>query len=101
MYTSTPNADRHLLGQGTSGVFSVVLYPILASTDTAHVVKPYTKARGKYVATRQQPRSTLRANGRTRRLKADGGDGEGEGDREGAIAMSATPSNRCDESVAT
>lgn len=92
MYISAPSIERHLRDQGISGVVSVGLYPMLASTDTAHVVKPYTKAKGKYVAMRQQPRSTLRAHGRTRRFKADGGDGDGDGDLEGAIAFFHTPS---------
>lgn len=57
---------------------------MLASTDTAHVVSPYTNASGKYVAIKQHPLSTLRAHGRTRRLKAVGG-GDGDEDLEGAM----------------
>lgn len=80
---------------GTVGVVSVTLTPMLASTDTAHVVRPYTKASGKYVATRQHPRSTLRAHGRTLRLNAVGG-GEGVEDRELGIATKTVDSLRQD-----
>lgn len=84
-YTSTPSRDNALLDQGTVGVVDVVRYPRLASTETAQVVRPYTNASGKYVAIKQQPRSTFRAHGLTLRLKEPGG-GDGLGDLEGAIS---------------
>jgi hypothetical protein len=44
----------------------VLTLPILTTTHTAHDVKLYTKAKGKYVANVQQQRSALRAH-----LRAD------------------------------
>lgn len=52
--------------------------PIPASTQTAQVVKQYTKARGKYVTTLQQYRSHFLAQG-FRRTFIGGGDGDDDG----------------------
>lgn len=55
--------------------------PIPATTQTAHVVSPYTKASGKCVATEQHARSTFRAHPFRRLLLMDCDDEDGEGDR--------------------
>jgi len=48
-----------------------------ASTHTAHDVRPYTNASGKYVIALQQKRSTFRAHRRRLVLEGDeGGDGD-------------------------
>lgn len=48
--------------------------PILASTQTAHVVKPCTNISGKQVTTEQQHRSHFRAQPLLRRLRGPGED---------------------------
>lgn len=53
------------------GLFDGVA-PILTRTQTAQVVRPYTKASGKYLAHVQQHRSTLRAQ----RYDMFGGEGD-------------------------
>lgn len=49
---------------------------MLASTQIAHVVMLYTNTSGKYVAHRQQYRSTLRAHRRGGILVGDRGAGD-------------------------
>ena len=51
-----------------------------ASTQTAHVVNPYTNASGKYVTTEQQQLSHFRAQFLLRRRRGPGDD-EGEGEK--------------------
>lgn len=63
--------------------FSEGTRPMPASTQAAHVVKPYTKASGKYVMVRQQKRSTFLAQ--LRRRMAGEGDPGGEGEPSVAI----------------
>lgn len=62
-----------------------------ASTHTAHVVKPYTKAKGKYVMDWQQKRSTFRAQPLRRMVL----EGEAGGDGEPSVAMFAWQKRRC------
>ena len=57
---------------------------MLASTHTAHVVKPYTNAKGKCVNVAQQHRSQRRAKLLPRRLNPEGEEG---GDGEPRVAM--------------
>ena len=53
--------------------------PVAPSTYTAHVVRLYTNASGKYVATAQHARSHFRAQFLVRLRKVVvGGDGDGE-----------------------
>jgi hypothetical protein len=59
--------------------------PMAPSTYTAHVVRVYTNASGKYVATAQQARSHFRAQPLVRLRKGVGG---GSGDGERLIGMS-------------
>jgi hypothetical protein len=54
--------------------------PMAPSTYTAHVVRLYMNASGKYVATAQQARSHLRAQFFVRLRKGVGG-GDGDGER--------------------
>jgi len=54
--------------------------PMPASTQTAHVVKPYTKTSGRQVTTEQQHRSHLLAQPLLRRLRGPGDD-EGESEK--------------------
>lgn len=56
----------------------VGLIPILASTYTAHVVTPYTKASGKQLTAAQQYRSQRRAQARGRLFGHEGEDGGDE-----------------------
>ena len=51
-----------------------------ACTQTAHVVKPYTKTNGRWVTTEQQYRSTFLAQLLLRRLLGDG-DASGDGEK--------------------
>ena len=60
--------------------------PMVASTYTAHVVRLYTNASGKYVATAQQRRSHFRAQFLVRLRKGVGG---GDGDVERLITIFA------------
>lgn len=62
--------------------------PIRDSTQTAQVVKPYTKANGKYVATEQQHCSHLLTHFLGRRLE---GPGEVDEERERDIALLSIP----------
>jgi len=54
--------------------------PMPASTQTAHVVKPYTNTSGRQVTTEQQYRSQLLAQLLLRRLRGPGDD-EGESEK--------------------
>lgn len=54
--------------------------PMAPSTYTAHVVRLYTNASGKYVAMAQQARSHFRAQVFVRLRKGVGG-GDGDGER--------------------
>lgn len=58
------------------------------STQTAHVVNPYTKANGKYIATEQQHCSHLLAHFLGRRLE---GPGEVDEERERDITLLSKP----------
>src|SRR5580700_9090541 len=60
--------------------------PMAPSTYTAHVVRLYTNARGKYVATAQQARSHFRAQFFARLRKGVGG---GDGDVEPLVTICA------------
>lgn len=77
------NSPVHALGAGKK--------PIPASTQIAHVVRPYTNARGKYVATLQQYRSHFRAQLFRRRMMG-GGDGNLVG--RARVAMPPTRNQR-------